>query len=84
MRAHEFMDEQQSKRRRILMPKDPRTIELHKQQYELGKKWAEYQSKLADLRTKLNDASGNSSKKVSDMARGALMRRQAGIRGLRS
>ena len=55
MRAREFIDEERYRRRRILVPKDPRTIELHKQQYELGKKWAEYQGKLADLKTKLKD-----------------------------
>ena len=84
MRAHEFVDEQQANRRRILVPSDPKTIELHKKQYELGKKWAEYQAKLADLRTKLQDDNDHSSKTIRNMARGALMRRQAGIHGLRT
>ncbi len=81
MRAHEFIAEQQLQRRRILVPKDPKTIELHKQQYELGKKWAEYQAKLADLRTKLNDDSDNSSKTVRNMAKHALTRQSKGVYG---
>lgn len=84
MRAREFIDEERYRRRRILVPKDPRTIELHKQQYELGKKWAEYQGKLADLKTKLKDDSDQSSKTVRNMAHRALMKRSVGIHKLGS
>lgn len=81
MRAFEFTEEQ-TKRRRMLAPNDPRTIELKKNQYELGKKWAEYQAKLADLRTKLNDGSDHSSKIVRNMAKHALTRQSVGVYGL--
>ena len=82
MRAFEFIREQPNTVRRIKVPTDPRTIELKKNQYELGRKWAEYQAKLADLRTKLNNESDNSSKVVRKMAKHALAGRQNGVYGL--
>jgi hypothetical protein len=44
MRAYEFMFEEKIARR--LLPRDPRTIELHKDQYELLKKRAEAEIKM--------------------------------------
>ncbi len=82
MRAIEFIKVNENTGRRIIVPTDPRTIELKKNQYELGEKWAAYQAKLADLRTKLNDASDNSSKTVANMAKHALAGRRNGVYGL--
>jgi hypothetical protein len=78
------MYEARTKRRRILVPNNPRTIKLHSQQYDLAKKWVEYQAKLADLRTKLNDgAEDHSSKIVRNMAKHALAGQSVGVYGLK-
>ena len=80
MRAHEFMDEARKTRNPI--PSNINAIELQKQQYELLKKRAEWQSKQADVKRKLNDDSDNSSKVVSKMAKHALAGRRNGVYGL--
>ena len=83
MKVREIMVGQPVKGRRILVPSDPKTIELHAQQYELASKWVAYQTKLAELRTKLNDDGGHSSKVVRSMAKHASKGQSNGVYGLK-
>jgi hypothetical protein len=80
MRAHEFMDEARKTINPI--PTNVNAIELQMRQYELLKKRAEWQSKQAEVKRKLNDDNDHSSKVVSKMAKHALAGRQNGVYGL--
>lgn len=53
MRAHEFMFEEKQARR--LLPNDPKTIELHKDQYELLKKRYEAEIKMKQAKNEEDD-----------------------------
>ncbi len=67
MRAKEFMDEGKVRRRKFL-PHDPKTIDLHKQQYELL-------SKRADAMIKMKKANEEDDKTVETMADQATTKR---------
>ena len=66
MRTREFMNKQ--KRTRGLLPRDPKTIELHKAQYELLKKRAE-------AVIKMKQAKNEDEEVVSKMADSAVYKR---------
>jgi len=73
MRAREFIEGQ--RQQRILLPTDPKVIELFRQQYELFKKGAQRLGKRADVWNKRDNGDEEDAKVVKGMAKRALRKR---------